>query len=445
MSLFSRLLGRKDSAVGSYIAYGKLGRPVWTERNYEAFAREAYGQNVIAYRSIRLIAENSASIPLLAYDARGKEIAEHPVLKLLMNPNPWQSGASLIDSIMSFWRIAGNAYLEGVILNGEMREIYSLRPDRMKVVPDAKGYPAQYEYNVSGRAFRYQMELPGTRQQPILHIRDFNPVDDFYGQSPIAAGAFAIDVHNSASGFNKALIDNSASPSGAFEVQGESGENTLGDKQFARLQKSLAEKYSGARNAGKVMLLEGGLKWVPMGMTPKDLEFTDGKNQTAREIALAFGVPPMMLGIPGDNTFANFKEANRAFHRQTIIPLMRHLLADLSNWLQPTYPGLRLDIDVDQIDALAEERTEHWARVSAADFLTIAEKREALGYSPYMPTEGKPDTFIMVNGGLMPLEDAFAPDDATGGPEPDDDGNPAPVPPGLEQDDDEIDNPDLEA
>lgn len=418
MNWFSRLIGKKESAVGPALAFGKLGRPVWTGRNYEAFAKEAYGQNIIAYRAIRLIAENGAAIPLLAYDAKGKEMPDHPVLKLLRNPNPWQSGPSLIDALLAFWRISGNCYLEGVALRGEMRELYVLRPDRMKVIPGPRGYPEKYQYDIGGRKFDFQMELPGTKQQPILHVRDFNPVDDYYGQSPIEAGAYAIDVHNAASGFNKALLDNAASPSGAFEVSGGTGENTLGDKQYSRLQQQMQDRYGGKQNAGKVMLLEGGLKWIPMGMTPKDLEFTDGKNQTAREIALAFGVPPMLLGIPGDNTYSNYREANRAFHRQTILPLMRHLLADISNWLQPSYPGLRLDIDVDQIDALAEEREAAWDRVAGATFLTLAEKREALGYGPYAPQEGKPDTYITIGGGLMPIEDLFAEADASGGPEP---------------------------
>jgi HK97 family phage portal protein len=423
MSWIDRIrgFGRKDSVAGGFAAMSKLGKPVWSARNYEAFAHEAYARNVIAYRAVRMIAENAAAIPLLAYDDRGREISDHPFLKVLRRPNPWQGYEDFIDALISYWRIAGNGYIEGVTLNKEIRELYALRPDRMKAIAGRRGYPAAWRYTVDGRYFDFDMELPGVAQQPILHVKDFNPVDDWYGMSPIEAGSYAIDVHNAASGFNKALLDNSASPSGAFQVEGEAGANTLTKDQFDRLKSQMTENYAGAKNAGRMMLLEGGLKWVPMGLTPKELQYTDGKNQVAREIALAFGVPPMLLGIPGDNTYSNFREANRALHRQTVIPLLCRLLGAVSNWVQPTHPGLNLKPDIDQIDALADEREAAWKRVSGADFLTPDEKREALGYAAYKPTDA-PGGRIMVNGGLMPIEDALDDTEDTGG---------GPVPPEL--------------
>lgn len=417
MNWISRILGQKDSLAGSFAAMSRLKQPVWSKRNYEAFAHEGYARNVIAYRAVRLIAENAASIPILAYDDHGKEIENHKLLQVLRRPNPWQGYEDFIDALISYWRIAGNGYIEAVTLNKDIRELYAIRPDRMKAVAGRRGYPSAWRYTVDGRYFDFDMDLPGLAQQPILHVKDFNPADDWYGLSPIEAGSYAIDVYNAASGFNKALLDNSASPSGAFQVEGEPGENSLTKDQFTRLKEQMNENYAGAKNAGRMMLLEGGLKWVPMGLTPKDLQYTDGKNQTAREIALAFGVPPMLLGIPGDNTYSNYQEANRAFHRQTVIPLLVRLLGAISNWVQPTYEGINLRPNLDQIDALAIEREAAWNRIKNADFLTTDEKREALGYAPYKPTDD-PGGKIMVNGGLMPVEDAADMSDTSGGPVP---------------------------
>ncbi|MEM8553181.1 MAG: phage portal protein, partial [Pseudomonadota bacterium] len=144
----------------------------------------------------------------------------------------------------------------------------------------------------------------------------------------------------------------------------------------------LEDGYQGARNAGRPLLLEGGLDWKTMAMSPRDMDFIEAKNQAAREIALAFGVPPMLLGIPGDNTYANYREANRAFWRQTVLPLVNRTGQALSNWLGAAWPDtdLRLSYDADQIEALSAERDALWARVQAADFLTAEEKREAVGY-----------------------------------------------------------------
>ena len=130
------------------------------------------------------------------------------------------------------------------------------------------------------------------------------------------------------------------------------------------------------------MLLEGGLDWKALSLSPKDMDFIEARAAAAREIALAFGVPPMLLGLPGDNTRANFEEANRAFYRQTIIPLVARTQQSLAAWLSPAFGAFRFDYDIDRLDALAAERQMEWARIGAASFLTDDEKREAAGYGP---------------------------------------------------------------
>jgi HK97 family phage portal protein len=189
-----------------------------------------------------------------------------------------------------------------------------------------------------------------------------------------------LDVHNAAARWSKALLDNAARPSGAIVYRGVDGGGTMSEDQFERLQAELETHHQGARNAGRPMLLEGGLDWKPMGFSPSDMEFHKTKEAAARDIALAFGVPPMLLGIPGDATYANYAEANRAFYRLTVLPLAQKVLAQMSGWLS----GLTGDVfditpDLDQVPALATEREAQWRRVAEADFLTEAEKRRMLG------------------------------------------------------------------
>eukprot|EP00919_Chromeraceae_sp_WS-2016_P062182 GHVR01147250.1.p3 GENE.GHVR01147250.1~~GHVR01147250.1.p3 ORF type:complete len:125 (+),score=26.12 GHVR01147250.1:2-376(+) len=117
-----------------------------------------------------------------------------------------------------------------------------------------------------------------------------------------------------------------------------------------------------------------------MGFSPSDMEFQKTKEAAAREIASAFGVPPMLLGIPGDATYANYQEANRAFYRLTVLPLATRVTSAIADWLSD-FSGERLDIrpDLDQIAALSGERDSQWRRVSEASFLSDAEKRRLLG------------------------------------------------------------------
>jgi HK97 family phage portal protein len=210
----------------------------------------------------------------------------------------------------------------------------------------------------------------------------FHPQDDHYGLSPMVAASKAVDVHNSASRWSKGLLDNAARPSGAIVYSGGDGAS-MSAEQFERLSHEMETYHQGARNAGRPMLLEGGLDWKPMGFSPSDMEFHKTKEAAARDIAVAFGVPPMLLGIPGEATFANYQEANRAFYRLTVLPLATRVAAAVAGWLgRLSGEMLELKPDLDQVPALSAERDAQWRRVSEAAFLTDAEKRAALGLPP---------------------------------------------------------------
>jgi HK97 family phage portal protein len=207
-----------------------------------------------------------------------------------------------------------------VALEGVPRELYVLWPDRVSVVPGSRGWPAAYDYAVDGRTTRIVRDASGFL--PVLHTALFHPLDDYYGLSPLEVAGTAIEVHNAGAAWTKALLDNAARPSGALIYKGPDGAPGLTDDQFGRLKRELEDAYQGAANAGRPMVLEGGLDWKAMSYTPSDMDFADTRSVAAREIALAFGVPPMLLGIPGDNTYANYAEANLSFWRQTVLPLV---------------------------------------------------------------------------------------------------------------------------
>ena len=329
---------------------------------------------------MRLVAEAAAAIPL-TLTLGGVEVDDHPLADLLARPNPRETGSRFLESVHGHLTVSGNAYLEAALIEGVPRELHVLRPDRMRVVPGPDGWPDAYDYAVGGRTLRYHQAREGL--PPILHLTQFHPLDDHYGLSPMEAAATALDIHNAAGAWNKALLDNAARPSGALVFAGPAG-TAMSDEQFDRLKAELVSNYQGAANAGRPLLLEGGLDWKPLSLTPKDMDFVEAKNGAAREIALAFGVPPLLLGLAGDNTHANYAEANRAFYRQTAIPLARRTGEALAAWLGPAFgpdgDTLRLEPDLDAIEALADERESLWRRVGAATFLDQDEKREAVGY-----------------------------------------------------------------
>jgi HK97 family phage portal protein len=324
-----------------------------------------------------MVAETSASVSWLLYDGE-EELADHPLLALLLKPSAHMGGPDFFEALYGHLMLAGNAYIEPLTVGGQLRELHLLRPDRVSIVEGSDGWPVAFDYRAEGRASRrIAAERDGLG---LLHLKLFHPLDDRAGFAPLASAGAALDLHNAASQWNKRLLDNSARPSGALVYQPKEGGN-LSTEQYERLKRELEEGYQGAMNAGRPLLLEGGLDWKAMGLSPRDMDFLEARNGAARDIALSLGVPPMLIGIPGDNTYANYQEANRAFYRLTVLPLVYRTAARLCGWLSPVFgSGLRLEPDLDRIAGLAGERDALWARIGAASFLSDEEKREAVGY-----------------------------------------------------------------
>jgi HK97 family phage portal protein len=365
------------------IAIQSTPKATFTPRRYDTLCKEGYHHNVIVYRCVKLISQGIATIPFLLYEKKNgiqHEITHHPILDLLTQPSPYQARCAFMEQIVSSLLLAGNAYIES-ICNYEHKpvELYHLRPDRMTIIPHESGRPWAFEYTVDKKKriiHHHEQSYP-----KVLHLKFFHPLDDWYGMSPLEAAATAIDQHNTVSGHNLALLQNGGRPSGAFIIKS----SYLSDEQRSSLRTDLKNIYEGHNNAGKILMLEGDFSWQEMGLSPKDLDFIEGKNVSAREISQAFGVPPMLVGVKGDATFSNYKEARFHLWEDTILPLLEFIIAEFNLWLVPYFcenQTLSIGYDVDHIPALAPKRESHWAKIQGASFLSDNEKREAVGYTP---------------------------------------------------------------
>ena len=331
---------------------------------YAAQVDEVFKRNPVGQRAVRLVAGMVGGLNLFADgDERAVEIA---------------GADGLLEGIAANLLLHGNAYVQAIGGDEAPLQLVQLRPERVSVVADERGWPTAYLYRVAGQASRIAAaDALGRRQ--VAHVKALHPRDDHYGLGCLDAAIAAASVHNRAAKWNKALLDNSARPSGALVYEPGDGSILSGD-QFDRLQEQLAREFSGNANAGRPLLLDGGLKWQALSLTPADMDFVALKEAAARDIALAFGVPPVLIGLPGDSTYANAREAGRALYRQTVLPMadkiLKGLSAMLGDWLGP----VRLDVDADAITELSEDRAMLWEQVNAATFLSDAEKREQLGF-----------------------------------------------------------------
>lgn len=364
----------------------KIGQAQYSPSDYRTQIKR-YATNVVVYRATRMVAEAVASIePYVVIGEKEDDKSKHPVSALLKRPNPGEGRKAFIESVASFWTLHGNSFIEAVDgMGGTPWQLFSLRPDYMQIIPGQNGWPQTYRYEVSGRRKDYRADIEQGLSQ-ILHIKQFNPTDDIWGMSGLKVASRDLDIIERNQDLAKSIMDNGAMPSGAMVYKGNpEGNNKLSDDQFERLKAQMDKRHTGAKNAGRPMLLEGGLEWQQFGMSMVDLQQMEQVASAMRNAALALGVPPLVLGIPGDNTYANFAEAIRALYRMTALPLAERIYDDLGNWLGARFrtPGLEIKVDPDSIWALAEEVSSKWTRIETATDLSLDEKREAKGYGKY--------------------------------------------------------------
>tara|TARA_S200002703_G_scaffold154916_1_gene158440 strand:- start:14451 stop:16628 length:2178 start_codon:yes stop_codon:yes gene_type:complete len=396
------------------VMYQGMGQGYSSKQKYEDFAKEGYTQNSVVYRCVNEIAQGAASVPFKIFD--GDELIEnHPLLALLDRPNPIMNRVEYFQMIYSQLVLGGNSFAVKTMAGGRATELHCLRPDRVRIKAGQTMIPEAYEYYINGRMITsYPVDME-TGESEVKHFKMFHPLDDYLGLSPIMPAAADIDQHNLSARHNVALLNNGARPSGAliFDPKDESGMSVqLSESQRQQILTDLELRFSGENNAGRAMLLEGDFKYVEMGLSPREMDFLQLKNMSARDIALCFGVPGQLVGIPDSQTYANMSEARLALYEETIIPLMKRVESDLNEWFKTDYDeNITITYDYDQISAMTERRRMVYQNVIEAVREGIISRNEARERLDLEPIEGGDDVYI--NANLFPLGSAVVKDDIT--------------------------------
>lgn len=405
-------LGEDETKGGSLMGYFGVpsGKP--KDYKYQDLANEGYLKNAIVYRCVNEISKGASSVGLIL--KQGDDVLDnHPLLDLLERPNPLQSRSEFIQALSGYLMLSGNCYVLRVMAGQLPRELHFLRPDRIKVKgTHASTIPEKYEYTVNGRVVAtYEVDQENGFSE-VKHLKLWNPLDDFYGASPLTAAAVEVDQHNLSSDHNINLLSNGARPSGAIVFKPKDDQGfavSLSESQRQQLLSDLNNRFTGSKNAGRPMLLEGDFDWKEMGLSPKDMDFLNLKHMATTDIALCFGVPSQLVGVPDSQTYANVAEARLALYEETIIPHLKQIESDLNEWLVPMYgDNLRLEFDIDSIPALAERNRkvfENMVSAVNAGIYSRNEAREELGLSP---VDGGDEIYISAT--LMPIGDASVPE-----------------------------------
>ena len=290
-----------------------------------------------------------------------------------------------IEMIIYQLMINGNAFLLKIHdIENKICEIYNLNPDNIEFLFDKGGNTIiGYRYHKENGRFKdYKIDRI-TNECDILHLKNFNPNDNLYGLSPFTAAIGAIEQHNAAMEWNKSLLKNGARPSGALIVKNDKN-SFLTDAQRNELKKEIDYLFSGTENTGRPILLEGGIEWKDLGISPKELDFVNSDQIAVRHIANAFGVPIQMLNNSESSSYNNYLEGKKSLYENTILPLLNKIISNVYNhWVCNCFGSeYFVTYNEDDIPALSYKKEQILNNLKNSDFLTINEKRAIFGFDP---------------------------------------------------------------
>lgn len=368
-------------------------------------------QMTAVYCCVRILSEAVASLPLQFYrytDDGGKEKAvEHPLYFLLHDePNPEMTSFIFRETLMTHLLLWGNAYSQ-IIRNGkgEVVALYPLMPDRMKVDRDEHGR-LYYEYtvydldDVDGRKGTNKVGRT-VRLQPhdVLHIPGLG-FDGLVGYSPIAMAKNAIGLAIATEEYGSKFFANGAAPSGVLEHPG-----TIKDP--SRIRESWQATFGGSGNANKVAVLEEGMKYTPISISPEQAQFLETRKFQIDEIARIFRVPPHMIGDLEKSSFNNIEQQSLEFVKYTLDPWV-------SRWEQAMVRALLTSEEKKKyffkfnVDGLLrgdyQSRMNGYATARQNGWMSANDIRE-LENLDRIPVEQGGDLYL-INGNMTKLEDA---------------------------------------
>ena len=316
MGIFSRIPKArdkpKDSTAGSrysfYLGNSSSGKVV-TERSAM--------QMTAVYSCVRILAEAIAGLPLHMYryneDGSKEKALDHPLYKLLHDePNPEMSSFVFRETLMTHLLLWGNGYAQ-VIRNGrgEVVGLYPLMPNKMTVDRDDRGR-LYYQYQKTSDELDGKTETVILRPSDVLHIPGLG-FDGLVGYSPIAMAKNAIGLAMATEEYGAKFFANGAAPSGVLEHPG-----TIKDP--TRVRESWQQTFGGSANSNKIAVLEEGMKYTPISISPEQAQFLETRKFQINEIARIFRVPPHMVGDLEKSSFSNIEQQSLEFVKYTLDP-----------------------------------------------------------------------------------------------------------------------------
>ena len=348
---------------------------------------EYYPRSSVVYSALKIRQEAVARVPLRVtrVDRGGERKAvgpSHPAQSLLDFPNPFWTRGDLWRATETYLGLWGSAFwgLERDDL-GRVVELWPLRSDRMRVVPDPRSYVKGFVYVGRGR------QLISYLPEDVVWMRYFNPLDEYAGLSPMAPTRLSADVGMEALRASHSSLVNDSSPGLLIET----GE-TPTDDEVSEFYARWESRFKGPSKVRRPALLSAGMKATGLGFSPREMEYMQSLRWSLEDVGRAFGVPKPMLGDVERVTFSNFAVARRIFWEDTVVPQLSFYAEAVNQGLVSQFgdPSLRAEFDLSAVESLRENENDKAKRRQTyvgAGIMTVDEVRREMGLGPVRETQ----------------------------------------------------------
>lgn len=344
----------------------------WEQWSHDRAVKEGFKKSHWVYASVRQIAQAAASVPWVAVDNGGEDLPDHPLTKLLARPNEETTGSTFVQELTGYLYLGGNALIPKVRNSRQVKELWALSPEGFKPIPSPD--------RMHGSVLRYEK---GTGKDKVLlrpkdtiHVKFPDPADPTWGMAPLMAAAMSVDTDVDAVSWNRSSLRNRAVTDGVLST-----DQALSEEQYERLSRQMKDQHQGPSNARKAYLLEAGLSWQQMSLSPAEMDFVESRRITREDILSVFGVPPAVLGIVQSATQSDVEAMLLQFWLNTVIPYLSDLRDSFNLSLASEFGDVKVRFDLSDVPALAPQIR---AKIDSAKKLTemgvpVSEANRLLG------------------------------------------------------------------
>lgn len=371
--------------------------------NYEAFAREGYGGNEIVFAAIQELM-SSASEPQMQVRVGKEWTHEHPLLDLMNRPNPLMDRYAFWSTVLMYYHISGNAYALKVRSRfTNVVELWLLRPDRMRIVPDSYSIVRRYEYQIgAGGAGSVGIPIP---REDIIHFKKPHPYNDFYGLSPLSIIASRIDTDNYMREFVKAYFVNAGVPGGILNIK-----QSVSPEVKEQIRQGFRTNFGGPRGWHDTMILDGAeatFTSLTAALGTRGLVVPELDEVNEARLAAPFGVPLSLIGARlgmASSSYGNRKSDREGFWDETLSPLYKELAGPLNLALVPDFGGVdEISFDLSDVRALQEDVDKVHARVRS-DYTAGLESFESARLSLGLPAKPAAGETLLIPSNMVPTK-----------------------------------------